>query len=190
MDNISSVFNGQLLSYGISGFALMMIGLTYYQIRIELNRDEPRKIAIKTIWMFMGLVLLSITVVGVFSVPTANKNEDLKAQVDSLTINISELVTLITNYEYAMNELAYKLDRKTNPKTSTHPPLKPPRNIKKGGKSALDLVVVGRYFDFKKLNTSNPKKKIKLNDSIRKNIIYTSNLKLMNYNIKTLPEKK
>ena len=69
MENIVEMLGGNLLSYGVSGFALLMIGFTYYLMNSELKREEPRKIAIKTIWMFMGLVLLSTVVVGFFSLP-------------------------------------------------------------------------------------------------------------------------
>ena len=108
---MAEMMTGKLLSYGVSGFALLMIGFTYYLMRSELKREVPRNIAIKTIWMFMGLVILSTVAVGFFSLPLANKNDELKKEVNGLTSNMSELMSLITKYEYGYKNVVYKLEK-------------------------------------------------------------------------------
>ncbi len=111
MENMVDMMGGKLLSYGVSGFALLMIGFTYYLMRSELKRDIPRNIAIKTIWMFMGLVILSTVAVGFFSIPLADKNEELKKEVNGLTSDMGELMNLITKYEYGFKKVVYTLEK-------------------------------------------------------------------------------
>jgi len=144
MENIIDTMGGKLLSYGVSGFALLMIGFTYYLMRNELKRDLPRHIAIKTIWMFMGLVILSTVVVGFFSLPLADKNDELNEEVNGLTTDVSQLMEMLTKYEYALNDLAYKLDNvnKTNP---TAPPKL------HGKKPTLNTTLLAKHVDFSKI---------------------------------------
>ncbi len=144
METIVEMLGGKLLSYGVSGFALLMIGFTYYLMKTELKRNEPRSIALKTIWMFMGLVILSTIVVGFFSLPIANKNAELKDEVNELSVGISEMINRLSKYEFAINELAYQLEKKN----STNPPKKPPTL---DGKFTLDTSLLSKYVDFSKI---------------------------------------
>ncbi|MEM8762380.1 MAG: hypothetical protein AAGD88_01115 [Bacteroidota bacterium] len=169
------LLNGNLLSYGISGFALIMIGLTYFQIRTELKREKPRPIAIKTIWMFMGLVILSTVVVGFFSIPMANTNSRLRSEVDDLTINMGQLTGLLSQYEYALNELAAKLEGQDNPSTPT--PTKPGK-FNWGSATMLDKAIIGQHLDLQLLSIPDKIGREQLNDSIRTAILSTAELKL------------
>jgi len=171
MENIVDMMGGKLLSYGVSGFALLMIGFTYYLMKTELKRDLPRHIAIKTIWMFMGLVILSTIVVGFFSLPIANKNDELNDEVNSLTVDMSKLMGMLTNYEYALNDLAYKLDNVNKP-TPTKPP-------KYDGKTKLNEKLVAKYVDFSKLATPINYKAVELDEAeknkLRQDVRYKIN---------------
>ncbi len=177
MENIVDMMGGKLLSYGVSGFALLMIGFTYYLMRSELKRDLPRHIAIKTIWMFMGLVIVSTVVVGFFSLPLADKNEALNEEVNGLTTDMSQLMEMLTKYEFALNDLASKLENgnKTNPTTT------PPKYD--GKKPALDTKLIARHIDFSKITIPKEYQAVKaaeLNDSARKQLKNNVQYKLHN----------
>ncbi len=174
------MMGGKILSYGVSGFALLMIGFTYYLMKTELKRELPRSIAIKTIWLFMGLVILSTIVVGVFSLPIANKNEVLNKEVNALTVDMSKLMGMLIKYEYALTNLAHKLDNvnKTNPK-------KPPRYNSK--KPVLNTKIVTRHVDFSKVRI--PKeykisKAAELSNATRKQLHNAVNNKLNTTHLK------
>lgn len=161
MENIVEMLGGNLLSYGVSGFALLMIGFTYYLMNSELKREEPRKIAIKTIWMFMGLVLLSTVVVGFFSLPIADKNEELNQEVSSLTTDMSLLMEMVSRYEYAINDLTHKLEDnsdKPNPN-----PTRPPKYT--GPDMILDTGLLAKHVDFTKYTTPEMYSTIRANDA-------------------------
>ncbi len=95
MNEIIEMLGGKLLSYGVSGFAVIMIGLTYYQMKSEFSREEPRKIVLKTIWMFMGLVMLSTIAVGFFTLPIANKNKQLEKETTTQTGDLAYLLDIL-----------------------------------------------------------------------------------------------
>jgi len=160
MENIVDMMSGKLLSYGISGFALLMIGLTYYLMKTELKRDLPRHIAVKTIWMFMGLVILSTVVVGFFSVPLADKNEALNKEVDGLTTDMSQLMVMVSKYEFALNDLAFKLEKMSKPPAS-----RPPRNTWK--KPTLNTALVAKHVDLSKIKAAKMYKGLKHDKAIR-----------------------
>ncbi|WP_452599048.1 hypothetical protein [Pontimicrobium sp. MEBiC01747] len=158
MENIIDTMGGKLLSYGVSGFALLMIGFTYYLMRSELKRDLPRHIAIKTIWMFMGLVILSTVVVGFFSLPLANKNDELNDEVNGLTTDVSQLMEMLTKYEYALNDLAYKLDNVNKPNPT------PPPKQDNGKKPTLNTTLLAKHVDFSKITIPKEYKAVKAID--------------------------
>ncbi len=162
MENIVDMLGGKLLSYGVSGFALLMIGFTYYLMKSELKRDLPRPIAIKTIWMFMGLVILSTIVVGVFSLPLAQKNNELNEEVNSSAVDLSKLMVRLAQYEYALNDLLIKLDnaKDPNPKNPTIPP-------KFDGTLMLDTLLIAKYVDFSKVTLPKEYTKEDINKSTR-----------------------
>ncbi len=160
MESVVDIMSGKLLSYGISGFALLMIGLTFYLMKTELKRDLPRHIAIKTIWMFMGLVILATVVVGFFSVPLADKNEELNKEVTSLTADMSQLMIMVSKYEFALNDLAFKLENMSKP-----PATRPPRNT--WTKPKLNTKLLAQYIDFSKIKTGNAYKGLEHDKAIR-----------------------
>ncbi len=162
MENVVDMLGGKLLSYGVSGFALLMIGFTYYLMKTELKREEPRQIAVKTIWMFMGLVILSTLVVGFFSLPLANKNEELNDEVNNLTVDMSKLMAMLTKYEYALNDLAYKLDNAKDPS-----PVGPPRPPRFNGPITLDTSLIAKYVDYSKLTMPKTYKVQEVNASVK-----------------------
>ncbi|CAM1340424.1 hypothetical protein [Tenacibaculum amylolyticum] len=157
------ILSEKLLSYGISGFALIMIVLTYRLLQAELKREAPRPIATKTIGMFMGLVLIATVVVGFFSVPIANKNDQLSTEVNDLTINISKLLQMLTKYETTINKLSYKIE-KLQGKT---PPKNPP---KVNGTFVLDANILKKHVDFSKIQPAKKYQIQNLNETLRKEI--------------------
>lgn len=171
MENVLDIMGGKLLSYGISGFALLMIGFTYYLMKTELKREAPRSIAIKTIWMFMGLVILSTVIVGFFSLPLANKNNELNDEVNALTVDMSQLMVMLTKYEYALNDLAYKLENVSKPN-----PTKPPKYDK--DKFKLNTMLVAKHVDLSKVVIPKTYKADQLNESVRKQLRNDVELKL------------
>lgn len=111
MDNIVEMLGGKLLSYGVSGFAVIMIGLTYYQMKSEFNREVPRKIVLKTIWMFMGLVMVSTISVGFFTLPIANKNKQLVTETNTQTGDLNYLLNILSEKDKNIKLLETELTR-------------------------------------------------------------------------------
>ncbi|MCK8479010.1 hypothetical protein [Psychroserpens algicola] len=162
MDNLLESLGGELLSYGVSGFALIMIGLTYYLMRSELKREEPRSIAVKTIWGFMTLVLVSTAIVGFFSLPIANENDELSAEVNTLTSDMSQLLAMVTQYEVAINQLVETLED-NNVRGDNNPPTRPNTDIR--GVLASNPSVF-RYVDYSRIQPVRTYQIQDVNDSI------------------------
>lgn len=92
----------KILSYGLSGLSFLLIFMTYNLIAKEQRRRTPRKEILGTIRLFMGLVLLCITIVGFFGVPTLSDNIALKRHNDTLKVEnykINSLYEIKEDYE-------------------------------------------------------------------------------------------
>ncbi|UGU16051.1 hypothetical protein LS482_20535 [Sinomicrobium kalidii] len=165
MNDITSIITDKILSYGISGFAFVLVVLTYFMMRSEFHREAPRKIVIKTIWFFMGLVLFSTVMVGLFSVPVASNNSKLRGEVDTMTVDMAQLTELTENYESAINELAAMLEKKSGTGDSDigENPKKPDRD--KIDQYALNKDLINKYITLDKLTV--PDREYILNDSTR-----------------------
>lgn len=162
MENLIESLGGELLSYGVSGFALIMIGFTYYLMRSELKREEPRRIAIKTIWGFMTLVLVSTAIVGFFSLPVANKNDELTNEINELTSDMSKLMGLVTQYQYAITRLVKKLENNNrNPKPTKPYP---------GTRPDFDATILNKYFDVSKMLPIKTYKIEQIDELLRKKV--------------------
>ncbi|WP_282148920.1 hypothetical protein [Algibacter lectus] len=174
MENIIETLGGELLSYGVSGFALIMISLTYYLMRSELKREEPRSIALKTIWGFMILVLISTVTVGFFSLPVASENDKLSSEVNELTSDMSHLIGMVTDYEYTINKLVDILV-KNGIEGDEKPPVRP--NPRFDG-SISNYEALSKYVDISKIQPIRAYKIEEVNDSISKEVKKEVNNKL------------
>jgi hypothetical protein len=93
---------------------------------------------------------------------------------------MSQLMEMLTKYEFALNDLAYKLDNadKTNP---TNPTTTPPKYD--GKRPALDTKLIARHIDFSKIAIPKEYQAVKaaeLDDSTRKQLKSNVQYKLHN----------
>jgi len=156
MGRATELLGGDLLSYGISGFAVIMIGMTYFLMRTEFKRDDPRPIALKTIWMFMGLSFMAMIVVGFFSVPVTHENRMLTEDVNELAVDVSALMAELKRSEFAISQLVDEIKADS--------PSKPDKINPK------DSYTLDTYVDYSKFIAPKVYSPSELNDSIRKDI--------------------
>lgn len=68
----------KLLSFGISGFCIALVIMSFRLIQTEQKRDNPRNSILISIYVFMGINFLNLVVVGFLGLPAIGRNDKLQ----------------------------------------------------------------------------------------------------------------
>lgn len=99
----------KVLGYGLSGFAFLLVFLAFMLLRKEQEQNQPRKLIVQTIQMFMGLCLILSVVVGVLTVPVMSDNSKKANQIASYQTN-GRIAEHLGNNDSNLMELVSKIN--------------------------------------------------------------------------------
>jgi len=80
----------KILGFGLSGLSLLLMVLTYQLLNKVINLPEPNNAVISLIKWYMGITVLVLLVVGLFTIPVFNNNNDL-SKSNEVLVKSSEL---------------------------------------------------------------------------------------------------
>lgn len=118
----------KILGYGLIGLAAICVLASMTLISKESSKENPNKEVLKTIRLFMVIGLVALFVVGVFSLPTLNKNKSMSNEsVGKLASDLKEMSTNFHEISDEYNKLKAKYEELDEKCEDKDPDYKPPK---------------------------------------------------------------